>query len=67
MAARRTVQDLAAAVSELTNALQVALPLAARLREHLNQQTHEADALENALTRAMTAVRHLQPLDGDGR
>ena len=54
----------AAVMSELANALQVAVPAAARLREHLDAQHHEAEALEDALTRAMTAVRQLRPTNG---
>ena len=49
------------AVPELANALQIAIPAAARLREHLDGQAQEADRLEHALARAMQAVRHLQP------
>jgi hypothetical protein len=53
-----------AAISALANALQVAVPVAARLRQHLDAQTQDADMLEDALTRAMQAVRQLQPNGG---
>lgn len=54
-------ERIAAAVSEVTNALQVALPAAARIRERLDEQTQDAERLEAALTRATEAIRHLRP------
>jgi hypothetical protein len=57
-------QATASAVSDLANALQIAIPAAARLREHLDGQAQEADRLEDALTRAMQAIRQLQPSRG---
>ena len=56
-----TDDPTANAVSDLANALQSAIPAAARLREHLDGQAQEADRLEDALTRAMQAIRQLQP------
>jgi hypothetical protein len=53
-----------AAISALANALQVAVPVAARLRQHLDAQAQDADTLEDALARAMQAVRQLQPEHG---
>jgi hypothetical protein len=61
----RASPAVAAAISELANALQVAVPAAARLREHLDAQDREAETLEAALTRAMTAARQLQPTNGE--
>lgn len=57
-------QNLTATISALANALQTAVPAAARIRQRLDEQTQDADTLEAALTRAMDAVRQLQP---DGR
>jgi hypothetical protein len=51
-------------IAALANALQVAVPVAARLRHHLDAQAQDADALETALARAMQAVRQLQPNGG---
>lgn len=51
----------AAAISQLANALQVAVPLAARMRDRLDAQTSDAEKLEHALSRAAEAVRTLQP------
>ena len=56
-----TSPRIAAAIAELANSLQVAVPSAARLREHIDAQAQEVDRLEDALTRAMQAVRQLQP------
>jgi len=53
-----TVAD---AISELANALQSALPAAARLRQYLDAQTQDADTLADALSRAVLAIRKLQP------
>lgn len=55
---------LAAAVSVLANALQVALPLAARLEERAEAQAQDAERLETALVRATDALRQLQPPKG---
>ncbi len=52
---------LTAAISDLANALQVAVPAAARLRQHLDAQAGDAEQLEAGLTRAMQAIRVLQP------
>lgn len=59
--ARPEAPRASTAVSELANALQMAIPAAARLREHIDAQLQEADRLEDALTRAMQAIRQLQP------
>ena len=56
-----TPDQLAAAVSELANALQVALPLAARLYERAEAQAQDAERLETALMRATDALRQMQP------
>lgn len=56
-----TPDDVAAAVSELANALQVAAPAAARIRERSDSLGQEAERLETAIERAVTAVRRLQP------
>jgi hypothetical protein len=52
---------IAAAIAELANSLQVAIPAAARLCEHIEAEAEEAERLEDALTRAMQAIRQLQP------
>lgn len=51
----------AEAISALANDLQVAVPTAARLRQRLDEQARDADALATALDRAMQAVRRLLP------
>lgn len=61
---------LAAALSELANALQVALPIGARIRERADALAQDAERLDVTLTRAADAVRTLQPRaegEGDGR
>ena len=58
---RHREPDHAAAIAELANSLQAAIPTAARMRQRLDEQAQEADRLEDALTRAMQAVRQLQP------
>jgi hypothetical protein len=50
-----------AAIAALANALQVAVPVAARLRQRLDAQAQDANALETALALAMQAMRQLQP------
>lgn len=52
---------LAVAVSELANSLQVAIPLAARVRERGEALAQDAERLETALSRANDALRQLQP------
>jgi hypothetical protein len=52
---------LAAAVSDLANALQVAGPVAARIRERTEALAQDAERLEAAVDRAAAAVRQLQP------
>lgn len=59
--------QFAAAVSALANALQVALPIAARMRYRFEAQAHDADVLETALGRATAAIRDLQPKPTKGR
>ena len=54
-------QLVASVVSHLANALQVAIPTAARLRQRLDEQARDANTLEAALDRAMQAIRQLQP------
>ena len=49
------------AVSTLANALQVAAPIAARMRDRFDAQAHDADKLQTALERATLAIRELQP------
>lgn len=61
---------LSAALSEIANALQVAVPTCARLRERADALTQDAERLDIAITRAAAAVRTLQPRperEGDGR
>lgn len=53
-----------AAVAELANAIQAAVPAAARMRQRLEEQAQDADALEVVLERAMDAMRQLQPGHG---
>jgi hypothetical protein len=53
-------------IAELANALQTAVPAAARLRQLLDAQVEDADALETALHQAMTAIRQLRPDNGGG-
>jgi len=55
---------LATAISELANALQVAVPTAARMRQRLDEQAEDAERLEAAIERATRAVRELQPKGG---
>ena len=52
---------LAAAVSDLANALQVAIPVAARLRERAEAMAEDIERLDLAVTRAGDALRRLQP------
>ena len=54
-------EQIAAAVSDLANALQVAAPVAARIRERADALAQDAERLESALERATKAVRQLQP------
>jgi hypothetical protein len=56
--------DMAAAVSELANALPVARPVASRMRHRADEPLQEAERLEAALTRAAHAVRRLRPPEG---
>lgn len=51
---------LAAVVSEIANALQVAGPAAERMRERERAQADDADALAAALRRAADALHLLQ-------
>ena len=57
----------AAALAELANALQVAIPLTARIRERADALGQDAERLEIAVTRAAHAVRTLQPSTDDSR
>lgn len=61
-----TVPDepIAEAVSALANALQVAIPVAARIRERAEALTEAAERLDTAITRAGDALRRLQPRPG---
>ena len=52
---------LAAAVSDMANALQVAAPLATRLRRELSEQVQDAVTLEAAIVRAVRAVKRMRP------
>ena len=52
---------LGAAVSEMANALQVAAPLATRLRRELSEQVQDAVTLEAAIVRAVLAVKRMRP------
>lgn len=62
--------DIAAAVSDLANALQAAAPLAGQLRRTIADQTHDTltliASLESALAAATQAVRQLRPSDRSG-
>ena len=53
-----------AAVSDLTNTLQVAVPVAGRIRERAEALAQDAERLEAALERAVAAIRTLQPKGG---
>ena len=56
-----------AAVAELANALQIAVPLTARMRERADALTQDAERLELAIGRAADAMRGMQPpADGKG-
>ena len=52
---------IAAAVSDLANALQVAVPVAARIRERADALAQDTERLEAAVERAATALRQLRP------
>ncbi len=49
------------AVSDLANALQVAAPLATRLRRELSEQAQDAVTLEAAIGRAVRPVNRVRP------
>ena len=51
------------AVSDLTNALQAAAPIATRQRRVLGDLAQDAMGLEAAVERAVRAVRRLRPND----
>ncbi|OFW04608.1 MAG: hypothetical protein A3H96_09470 [Acidobacteria bacterium RIFCSPLOWO2_02_FULL_67_36] len=53
-------EHFAQAVSELTNALQVALALAERLAPDAQQHARDAADLRDAITRAAAAARDLR-------
>ena len=53
-------ERVAAAISELANAIQIALPMSARIRERSDALATDAERLEAALSRAISAVRQLQ-------
>jgi hypothetical protein len=53
--------NVAAFVSDIANALQVAAPAAARVRERADALQQHAERLEAAIERAATAVRQLEP------
>jgi hypothetical protein len=53
--------NLDAVISELANALQVALPAVARIRERTDALGEDTERLELAITRAADAMRRLQP------
>lgn len=53
------------ALSDLTNALQTAAPLATRQRRVLGDLAQDAMSLEAAVERAVRAVRRLRPNDRD--
>lgn len=57
---------IAAAVSELANAIQIAAPVAVRIRERADALAQDAERLEVAVTRATMAVRQLQPPRPEG-
>jgi hypothetical protein len=54
-------EQFTATVAELANALQVAAPLADRLRVTAAQQHADAAALDGAIDRAVRALRTFQP------
>jgi hypothetical protein len=55
---------IADAVAALANALQIAIPVAARIRERTEALTEDAERLDLAITRAGDALRRLQPRSG---
>lgn len=59
-----TPEHLAAVVSDIANALQVAAPAAARVRERAEALSQDAERLEAAVERAVRTVRELQPKGG---
>ena len=50
-----------AAVSDLANTLQVAVPVAGRIRERAEALAQDAERLEAAVERAAAAVKQLRP------
>lgn len=54
-------------LSDLTNALQAAAPLATRLRQDLGERAQDAVTLEAAIDRAVRAVRDLRAEKGGTR
>ena len=53
------------ALSDLANALQVALPLSTRLRRILGELSQDGVSLEAAVERAARAASRLQPPSGE--
>ncbi len=60
----RNARELRALIDELANALQGAVGLVALLRREAQATSNDAVALEGAITRAMSAVKRLQPPSG---
>ncbi|MGH6691772.1 MAG: hypothetical protein ACREF4_13960 [Gammaproteobacteria bacterium] len=56
-----TTPDLRGALAEVADALQVASLLATRLRRDLGEHAQNAIKLEAAVSRAVRALRRLQP------
>jgi hypothetical protein len=67
MSGQPDADTMRAAVSALANALQAAIPAAARLHQRLDEQATDADVLEAALHRAAEAIRQLRPDNGAAR
>lgn len=59
--------NLREVVDELANALQAGLLLAGRLANSLRADAHDADVLNQAITRATVALRRLTPTNGGAR
>ena len=56
-----TNEELNAAISEIANAVQVLAGLATRLRRDLSASAEHATAVEQAVDKAVVALKRLQP------
>ena len=54
-------------IDDVANALQHAIGLATAIRRETQGTADDAVALEAAIGRAVSAIRRLQPREGDGR